>query len=129
MATLVPGSVGRLALLVALRLWTPYWKTRAVQLRVRSDSVAGLTALGRLKSSGPMLQYLAREFSFDLGRALYCPTAVSHTPGHANCDADQLSRRWESCPAAPVPAHLAHCHVVPAGRSKAYFVQKRRVKR
>ena len=85
---------------------------------------AALTALGRFKSKGPALQYLAREFSFDMGAELYKPSEITHTPGKANDEGDFLSRRWEVQPTRPLPQRLCDCLVAPPERERTYFVQR-----
>ena len=95
-------------------------------LKVRGDSIAALTALGSLRSKGFCLPFLAREFAFDLGSALYKPDVLTHTPGIANDVPDLLSRRWETAPPTAVPGELLTVHVQPPARDKRWYVQSRR---
>ncbi len=84
-----------LALLVALRLWAPYWRAESVSLEVRSDSVSALILLMYLKTSGKATNIIAREVALTLGQCLFMPSVYSHTPGLSNIIADELSRRYQ----------------------------------
>ena len=81
-----------LALLVALREWEDVWKGLRVAMTVRSDSVAGLTAMLKFKSAGDAPAIVAREAALLIGRSTYTPIIFQHIPGIANCIADVLSR-------------------------------------
>lgn len=64
-----------LAVLVALKLWTKYWKRPGVCLRIRGDNVGVLTLLMKMrptyKSHG--LTVIARELALEFGCASYKP--------------------------------------------------------
>ena len=83
-----------LAVLVALRLWAPYWRRSGVSLRIRSDNVGILTLLIKLRPSytSPGLSLIAREVALEFGTAAYKPRVFQHIPGLANDWADRLSR-------------------------------------
>ena len=78
-----------LAVLVALRMWSPLWRKKRVVLTVKSDSV---TILVRFKTAGVMPSLIAREIALDVAECVYQPAVVAHIPGKTNVIADELSR-------------------------------------
>ena len=83
------------ALLLALRTWCSYWRKARMVLTVRSDSVAALTMLLKMKSAGNSPAVVARELAIFMSKACYIPEVVEHLPGVANTLADLLSRWHE----------------------------------
>ena len=91
------GSEGQqiweaLAMLCALRLWAPRWRSRRVRLRVKGDNVSALVMIVRMKAKGASNGLIARELALDIAEALYEPQVCSHMPGISNVIADYLSR-------------------------------------
>ena len=84
-----------LNLLVALRVWKHHWQSERIKLEVRSDNVAALHLVLRLKGKSPGMNQVARELALDLGDAAFRPDIVTHTPGVASEIADALSRRHQ----------------------------------
>jgi guanyl-specific ribonuclease Sa len=84
-----------LAILFGLNAWLQAWVGNSPRLQVRSDSVAALTLVARMKTSSPSLAIVAREMALTLSASCVRPCIVEHTPGAANKLADQLSRKYE----------------------------------
>ncbi len=83
-----------LAILFGLNAWLHAWVGNSPRLQVRSDSVAALTLVARMKTSSPSLAIVAREMAPTLSASCVRPCIVEHTPGAANKLADQLSRNY-----------------------------------
>ena len=92
-----------LIVLVAMRLWKPYWFNKRVRLTVKSDSVAGLSALFKLQSHGDGPSLVARELALDFAKSTYTPAIVERLPGTANTIADLLSRLGTASQKGPLP--------------------------
>lgn len=111
-----------MAVLIGMRLWIEYWRDCKPSLAVRSDSVAALTMLARMKASGVGVGIVARELALTLAEASFRPQVCAHLPGLANKVADALSRRYEPGVRFSVPSFL---HGVPEAqcppREKAFF--------
>jgi len=88
-----------LAVWMAMLIWRAQWQQNRARLEVRSDSVAALTLLLKMKADGAGPAIIAREVALLLAEAPFVPTVCSHTPGLANVVADALSRA-----SAPGPA-------------------------
>ena len=84
-----------LAILVALRAWLPLWGTTRTAVRVRSDSSAALGALGKLGSTAPHINLVAREVALDVALSRYGVDVWQHVRAEHNTEADMLSR-WSS---------------------------------
>ena len=84
---------GRLAVLVAVDLWSSMWKQDRIQLKVRGDNVTALTLLIKMRpdKDSPAMGIIARELALRLVELSFPPEAV-HTPGVAHVIADSLSR-------------------------------------
>ena len=95
-----------LALLVALREWTPHWTNRRVQLSVRSDNMAALAMVCRMQPHSDNMGIVARELALDICQSSISPDECTHIPGVANKAADALSRVSSPTP-PPVPAYLS----------------------
>lgn len=95
-----------LAILVAVRMWAPLWKSRRLTVCVRSDSITALGALNKQRSRAPRLAAVMREFALDLAAGTYEVTFLAHIAGAQNQWADSLSRLWEPGGSATIPAGL-----------------------
>ena len=84
-----------LAILVSLRLWQHQWKDTRVQLRVKGDSVTGLTLLLHQTSGRATLSVVAREIALEFAEGSFRPTLLEHIPGVSNITADMLSRKHD----------------------------------
>jgi hypothetical protein len=107
-----------LAILFGLRAWLTSWLGVAPRLHVRSDSVAALTMVARMKTSSPSIAVVAREMALTLSASCVRPCIVEHTPGVANKLADVLSRRFQPGAIWRLPSALAHtteCVLPPRG--------------
>ena len=78
------GYQEAIAILFGLRAWLSTWTGVAPRLHVRSDSVAALTMVARMKSSSPSISNVARELALTLAASSVRPCIVEHTPGVAN---------------------------------------------
>ena len=96
-------------MLVALRLWAPYWRTRRVILTVRSDNIATLSMVAKMQPHSPQLGIIARELALDVASASYAPDVTVHLPGLSNTAADALSRKHDPGKRFVLPAYLANC--------------------
>ena len=97
-----------LALLVALREWSPQWRDRRVSLAVQSDNIAALSTLSKMQPHSASLGIVARELALDVCNSSQSPDDVVHIPGIANKTADALSRLYEpTSPPNTIPPHLA----------------------
>jgi hypothetical protein len=111
-----------LVALVALRLWKAYWQTEGTTPRVKSDSVAALILVVKLKTSGNACGIIAREVALELSRCPWPPMAAVHIPGLANGICDNLSRDASPAPCAELPPSLALAtEVTPPRRDAQYF--------
>ena len=82
-----------LALLVALREWSPKWTGEKLKVHVRSDSAAALGAVEKMASPSPGLNLLTREVAIDVALATYAvKVSYGHIAGVLNEAADALSR-------------------------------------
>ena len=79
-------------MLCALRLWSPRWRYRRIHLRVKTDNVAALIMVVKLKASGYGVGLISREMALDIGEAHYSPQVAAHLPGQANLLADFIYR-------------------------------------
>ena len=95
------------AILVALRLWSKYWRGRRVTLSIRSDSISALILMLRMKTSGKGAAKVAREVALDVAEDIYRPTIVQHLPGITNISADALSRLSKPGSTYVIPSFLA----------------------
>ena len=102
----VQQAAEALAMLVALKLWLPYWRTASVSLKVRSDSVSALILLMHLKTSGKATNIIAREVALVLSEGTFMPSVYSHVPGVKNTIADCLSRRFSPDSQFVLPVEL-----------------------
>ena len=111
-----------LALLMALRVWSPLWSGRRVVLSVRSDSVSALMAVLTLSSQGTNTNLIAREMALDIADSIYRPSVIAHIPGICNVIADVLSRWYDPSKKAELPAPLvgATLRLLPR-RDDAFF--------
>ena len=111
-----------LAGLIAMRLWSPFWKQTRVHLHLRGDNISSLILFSTLKTQSRQLATIAREFALDLGTACFKPEVAQHVPGIANVVADSLSRKFE--PGKPYVHHpsLANSEeVVPPPRPISWW--------
>ena len=77
-----------IALLIAVRLWLPFWKSKRFPLSIRNVNIGALTICSSLKGkSGPM-NAVARGFSLDIAEGSFEPMLVQHLPGVSNTVAD-----------------------------------------
>ena len=95
-----------LALLVALREWTPLWFNRRVLLSVQSDNVATLTLLCKMQPHSDRMGIIARELALDIAKSSVSPDDAVHIPGIANKAADALSRVCQPGKPGTIPSYL-----------------------
>ena len=108
-----------LCLLVALRVWASFWRSRRCVLSVKSDSVSALTLLLVMRPSTPQLAIIARELALDVSESCYRPVCVAHIPGVSNKLANMLSRAGEH---VCIPPELMQAkRVTPPDRDDTYF--------
>ena len=106
-----------LIILVAMRIWLPDWGQERIKLVARSDSLAALGALGKLRSKSVHMNLIAAELALDLAEANYeVVIEHAHVKGCDNSWADALSRLAEPGGCFEVPPGLRHVRqrVVPA---------------
>ena len=84
-----------LALLMAVRLWLPDFKTERVCVLVRGDNIASLQMAAKMQPKSKALGIVARELALDLSEASYAIDLVQHVAGVTNGVADVLSRRYQ----------------------------------
>lgn len=105
-----------LAVLVAVRIWSPIWKGSRATLRVRSDSLSTLGAVNKLRSKTPGLAAIMREIALDCAEGIYTLQVLEHLPGELNVWADALSRIWQPGQVSSIPTELLNvtqCHPPP----------------
>ena len=112
-----------LCLLVAIRLWKSLWYLQRLALEVRSDNLAALFLLSKLKSKSPTLNLIGRELAFEFGNCSFKPKFQAHTPGVANVIPDLLSRKFQP----GVPFQLPPClrsvqEFFPPARDSSYYL-------
>jgi len=111
-----------LAALVALRAWRIRWSQAGARLRVRSDSIAALIVVLKLKTSGRGSAIIAREMALDVAWSNYAPHVAEHVPGVANVICDMLSRLHQPTKAFVLPDELANVReMVLPERSRDYY--------
>ena len=115
-------TVEALAALAALRVWHIRWCQAGVRLRVRSDSVAALIVVLKLKTKGRGSSIIAREMALDIAWSNFSPHIAEHVPGVANSVCDALSRKYQPSAKYDFPAELEGVKEVTLPvRNKAYF--------
>jgi len=77
-----------LAVLVSLREFSHHWKMNRVTLCIRTDNIAALTMLTKMRPHSVQMGIVARELALDIVCAAYCPEICEHTPGISNVAAD-----------------------------------------
>lgn len=105
-----------LAILVALRTWSDYWRTRRAKFTLAGDNITSLSMILRHKASGAGPNLIAKEAALLIGDASFRPDAHEHIPGVFNATVDALSRAqkpYRHFIVPPVPAAGAPC--APAG--------------
>ena len=111
-----------LCMLVALRLWKPWWLRDRAVLTLKSDSTSSLSLLQHLRSKSAQLNIIARELALDLGDCSFKPSLITHTPGVANVVPDILSRKYQPDKNFCLPACLASVpEAVPPTREEGYY--------
>ena len=111
-----------LVALVASRLWKSHWLDEGTTLRVKSDSVAALILVVKLKTSGSACGIIAREVALELSRCPWPPLTAVHIPGLANGICDNLSRVASPSPCHSLPPALQMAtEVTPPRRDMSYF--------
>lgn len=81
----------RLAVLIAVDIWTHLWSQSRIILKVRGDNVGALTSLIKMRPATPTIAIVAKELALRLVELSFPPDAV-HAPGVARMIADKLSR-------------------------------------
>ena len=82
-----------LALLVAVRMWLPNFKTQRVKVCVMGDNMAASHAVAKMQPKSKALGVIARELALNLADASYSVDFLQHVAGLANVTADTLSRK------------------------------------
>ena len=117
------GIAELLAVLVALKHWTPELTNCAVSLTVQSDSMIALAATQRLSHSTPALNFLSAEVALTCEKIGIESLKTTHVPGSANIEADYLSRpdKWT---AGSLPTELEGVPIAKdlPKRDESYFV-------
>ena len=121
------GSAGQqafeaLALLVAIRLWLPTFRSERVTVYVRSDNLSALHMVAKMQPKSRSLSIVARELALDLADATYALDFAQHVAGVTNGIADSLSRRFQPGKAFALPhfLHLAK-EVPPPVRNREWW--------
>ena len=78
---------------VAVRLWAAAWHEKRACIAVKSDNMAALVLLRKLKSKASGL--IARELAMTMSKEVVQPRVVTHVPGMMNFIPDGLSRQWD----------------------------------
>ena len=81
-----------------------------MSIRVRSDSVASLGLLLKLKSGGEGSNLIAQEMALDVADRLYVPDVLEHVRGLSDQLADALSRLEEPGANKTIPPIFKHAH-------------------
>ena len=84
-----------MSLFIAIRLWSNLWRSRFIQLHLRSDNIGALTVFSAVKSAPGGMNRVAVEYALSAAEGAYKPQVVEHLPGVANTIADMLSRRLD----------------------------------
>ena len=96
-----------LAVLVAIRAWAHMWAGANTVVRGKSDSMATIGAVGKLRSGSRAINAIVREVALDMSAH---PTGfaleLQHLAGDRNQWADALSRLMEPGSGAVVPGPL-----------------------
>ena len=121
------GSAGQqafeaLALLVAVRLWLPQFKTQRVKICLRGDNMAALYAVAKMQPKSKALGIVARELALDLADASYSVDFLQHVAGLANVTADALSRKEQPGKTFKLPSLLSNAvEVKPPARAPCWW--------
>ena len=119
-----------LAMLVAMRAWSRFWKDKLLAMVIKSDSKAALGAFEKERSRSASINAIAREVSFDLALARFqIQMEYAHVRGKDNEWADALSRLSEPGSGACVPGPLRDlpCAQVPLRDASWWRTDVRRV--
>ena len=93
--------------MVALKLWSRYFKSCHAKLQIRGDSVTALTLALKLSSSSAKLNSLGAEIALELEIMDISDVVAAHSPGKLLVVADYLSRLHEpGADVAAVPPEL-----------------------
>ena len=95
-----------LAILVALREWSPRWQHKRICLCLRTDNAAARTTLVKLQPHSSSLGITARELALDIAASSFSPDDAVHIPGLANKAADYLSRLCDPSACGKPPPYL-----------------------
>ena len=111
-----------LAVLVAVRCWSPLWKNSRATLRVRSDSLSTLGAVNRLRSKTSGLATVIKKLALDSAEEIYSSQILEHVPGEqkrlsGSTFSSLATRTNEQRPARPVEGYAISpssegCHMV-----------------
>ena len=114
------GIVESLAVLVAIKHWSPRLKGYHLQLLVQGDSLVALALTQRLGASSPALNFVGAELSLALEAAGVERIEPLHIPGVLNIAPDYLSRpsKWS---AQQLPTELEGIKVEEPTRRSADF--------
>ena len=94
-------------MLIALRVWSEFWKYELAVVRVKSDSKAALAAFERERSASAAINTFGRELALERAVAVFEPVLeFVHVRGKNNEWADALSRLSEPGKAAVIPGPL-----------------------
>ena len=96
-----------LIVLVAVRAWKEVWSSCPTRLLIRSDSMATLGAIDKMRSSNVAMNRVMRELAAERLLARFGLTfRLRHIAGARNEWADALSRLYAPGSAATVPGPL-----------------------
>ena len=93
-----------LVLLVAIKMWLPYWAEVRTSIHIKGDNLAALALAAKMKSNISSL--ISKELALVMARASFQPRFLEHVPGAMNVMADALSRIWEPGASYTVPEGL-----------------------
>ena len=111
-----------MAVLIAVRLWFSNWIGRKLLVGIKTDSMAALGSLRKLRSPTPMMSAIVREISLEAAEGLYEIDFLEHVAGDANAWADSLSRLHDPTAGAIVPKELAACpRHIPSKRGPEFW--------
>lgn len=85
-----------MALLIAIRLRSRFWKTRRFRLALRNDNIGALTVFSALKGRSVPMNAVAREYALELAEGCFEPTLCAAYARHHKCDSGHFVQESRS---------------------------------